>query len=56
MLYDIKSLLKEVNISDKEKEELIKEIRAEFPQDEMLFELHVYRAIQHIKKRESLIH
>ena len=36
MLYDI--------------EELLKELKEEFPQDKMLFELHLYRAIQYLKK------
>ncbi len=53
MLYDIEELLKEVNLSDKEKEEIIKDIRDEFPQDEMLFELHLFRAIQFLKKQKN---
>ncbi|MHA1284975.1 MAG: hypothetical protein ACTSQP_20925 [Promethearchaeota archaeon] len=51
MLYDIKKLFKELNLTDKEKENLIKEVRAEFPNDDMLFELHLYRMIQFLKKR-----
>jgi hypothetical protein len=53
MLYNIKLLLEELEISDKEKEELIKEVREEFPDDEMLFELHVFRAINYLKKLKN---
>jgi len=50
MLYNIENLLNELNLSEQEKKKLVKELRDEFPQDEMLFELHLYRAIQHLKK------
>ena len=53
MLYDINALLEELEISDKEKEELIKEVRAEFPEDEMLFELHLFQAINYLKKLKT---
>ncbi len=53
MLYDIEELLNQVNLSKKEKEELINELRDEFPEDEMLFELHLYRAINYLKKTKS---
>ncbi len=59
MLYDIEVLLKEVDLSDEEKKDLIKEVREEFPQDEMLFELHIFRVVQYLKKqkmRKSLNH
>ena len=52
MLYDIEDLLSEVDLSDKEKEEIIKNIKDEFPQDEMLFELHLFRVIQFLKKQK----
>ena len=45
MLYNIKNLLEELNLTKKEKEKVIQELRDEFPQDEMLFELHLYRAV-----------
>ena len=51
MLYDPKILLNNLNISDKEKENLVQEIKEEFPNDELLFELHLFRAIQHLKKQ-----
>jgi len=53
MLYDIELLLKELDISDQEKKDLIKEVREEFPQDEMLFELHLFRAITYSKKSKT---
>ena len=53
VLYDIELLLKELDISDKEKDDLIKEVREEFPEDEMLFELHLFRAINYLKKLKT---
>ncbi len=53
LLYNIKNLLNQLKISNKEKEDLIDELKTEFPNDEMLFELHLYRAIQYLKKRET---
>jgi tRNA-binding EMAP/Myf-like protein len=52
MLYDIENLLKEAKLSEKEKNKIITELREEFPQDEMLFELHLYRVIQYLKKQK----
>ena len=37
-------------MSEEEKEKLVQEIREEFPQDEMLFELHLFRAVQYYRK------
>ena len=53
MLYDIEILLEDLNLTIKEKEDLIKELRDEFPQDEMLFELHLYRVVQFLKKQKT---
>jgi len=53
MLYNIETLLKDLNLTDKEKADLIKELRDEFPQDEMLFELHLYRVVQFLKKQKT---
>ena len=53
MLYDIENLLKQLNLTDKEKEVLVRELRDEFPQDDMLFELHLFRVIQFLKKSEN---
>lgn len=53
MLYDIKILLKELDLSKKEKEKLVDEVRNEFPQDDMLFELHLFRAVKFLKSRKT---
>ncbi len=50
MLYDIDILLKNLDLINEEKEKLIKELREEFPQDETLFELHLFRVITFLKK------
>jgi len=52
MLYDIEILLKDLDLTNKEKENLIRELRNEFPQDDMLFELHLFRAVQFLKKQK----
>jgi len=53
MLYDIEILLKELNLSDEKKEKIIREVRMEFPDDEMLFELHLFRTVQYLKKQKN---
>ena len=53
MLYDIKALLEKLDISEKEKKKLVKQVREEFPQDDMLFELHLFRAINYLKKLKA---
>ena len=53
MLYDIEMLLKDLDLSKKEKEVLLKELREEFPEDDMLFELHLFRAVQYLKKLKT---
>ena len=52
MLYDIENLMNEAQLSEKEKKKIITELREEFPQDEMLFELHLFRVIQYLKKQK----
>ncbi len=52
MLYDIKILLEELDLTNEEKERLIEEVRKEFPNDDMLFELHLFRRIKYVKKRK----
>ncbi|MGV9171695.1 MAG: hypothetical protein ACOC44_12145 [Promethearchaeia archaeon] len=42
MQYNVESLLEEFDLTDKEKEHLIKELRDVFPHNDMLFELHLY--------------
>jgi len=53
ILYDIEALLEELDISEKEKKDLVKEAREEFPNDDMLFELHLFRAINYLKKLKA---
>ena len=52
MLYDIEVLLKELDISDDEKKKIVEDLKREFPNDEMLFELHLFRTVQFLKKRK----
>ena len=52
MLYDVENLMKEAQLSEKEKNKIITELKEEFPQDEMLFELHLFRVIQYLKKQK----
>jgi len=54
MLYDIEMLFNDLDLTKEEKENLIKELKEEFPQDEMLFELHLFRAIKHLKKKRII--
>lgn len=54
MLYNIENLIKEAKLSEKEKTKIIAEVREEFPQDEMLFELHLFRLLQHLKKQKVM--
>lgn len=50
-MYNINGLLEDLKLSKEEKEKLILEVRDEFPDDEMLFELHLYRTVQYLKKK-----
>ncbi len=52
MLYDIEILMEELDISDEEKEKLIQEVRKEFPDDDMLFELHIFRLVKYLNSRK----
>ncbi len=54
MLVDIETIFKKVKLTEKEKSQLIKEVRAEFPDDAMMFELHRIRAINRLEKRETI--
>ena len=53
MLYDIDILLKDLDLTNEEKAKLIKELKEEFPQDEMLFELHLFRMVKFLKKAKK---
>ena len=52
MLYDIKILMEELDMSEEEKEKLIQEVRKEFPDDDMLFELHIFRLVKYLNNRK----
>ena len=49
-LFDIKKKCKDLKISPKILEKIENEIRKEFPTDEMMFELHVIRALMNYSK------
>jgi len=52
MLYYIENIMNEAQLSEKEKNKIITELNEEFPQDEMLFELHLFRMVQYLKKQK----
>jgi hypothetical protein len=52
MLYDIKILMEELDMSEEEKEKLVQEVRNEFPDDDMLFELHFFRLVKYLNSRK----
>ena len=53
MLYNPEILMNELDLSKEEKEKLIEEVRKEFPNDEMLFELHIFRIVQYLKEQKK---
>ena len=44
-IFDVKRKSKELGISKEIFETLLREVRSEFPNDEMMFELHLIRAL-----------
>lgn len=52
MLYDIEILLKQLDISDDEKKKIIQDLKEDFPDDDMLFELHLFRVVQYLNKKK----
>ena len=52
MLYYVEMLLKDLDITDEEKKKIIQDLKKEFPNDDMLFELHLFRIVQYLKKRK----
>ena len=44
-IFDVKRKCKELGISNEIFETLLREVRSEFPNDEMMFELHLIRAL-----------
>lgn len=53
MIYDQELLLDELEISKEEKKRIISELKRDFPDDEMLFEIHLFRVVQYLKKKRS---
>lgn len=49
-MYDIDKAFKDSKLNQKEIDQIKKEIKMEFPHDEMLYELHVIRALNAFKK------
>lgn len=52
MIYDRDALLDELNIPKIEKQKIIEDLKKEFPNDEMLFELHLFRTVRFMKNRK----
>ena len=52
MLYDIETLMEELDMNVEEKEKLVQEVRKEFPDDDMLFELHIFRLVKYLNSRK----
>lgn len=48
-MFDVKKAIKESSISKKDLQKLEKEIRQEFPNDRMMYELHLIRALKVVK-------
>ncbi len=52
VVFDIKEKARELGISEDIYKKLEKEVREEFPNDEMMFELHLIRALKsHSRKK-----
>jgi len=54
-LFDIKKAIKESGLSKKEVQRILKETKKEFPDDQMMYELHVIRALQRPRKAEKVL-
>lgn len=53
-IFDTKRVAREMGIPEEEYKKLEKEIKEEFPKDEMMFELHFLRALKYLaSKTES---
>jgi hypothetical protein len=49
-MYDIEQAFKESGLTKKQIEKIKQEVRNDFPDDEMMYELHVIRVLNAIKK------
>ncbi len=50
MMYDIEAAFKKSGLTVEEFERIKSEVRADFPNDDMMFELHIIRILNAIKK------
>ena len=50
MMYDIKTAFRKSGLSADEIGKIKKEVRNEFPNDEMMYELHIIRILKAIEK------
>lgn len=50
-MFDYEALAKEYNIGQEALLQLEKEVRQDFPDDEMMFELHMIRALEWLHKQ-----
>lgn len=53
--FDFQSLAEEVGFNNSQLAQLCQAIRREFPQDDMLYELHVLRAVLAVKSKRITI-
>jgi len=54
-IFNIKKAIKESGLSKKEVKHILTEIKEEFPDDQLMYELHVIRALQRVSKREKIL-
>jgi hypothetical protein len=50
VVFDIKEKVRELGIPENVYKKLEKEVREEFPNDEMMFELHLIRVLEKLKQ------
>jgi len=53
-IFDIKKAIKESGLAEKEVKDILTEMKKEFPDDQLMYELHVIRALQRVSKREKI--
>jgi len=52
-MYDLTNAFKTSRISKARFEKIKKEVRKDFPDDEMMYELHVIRYLQSLKRKKT---
>lgn len=50
MMYDIDTAFKNSGLSAREIEKIKRDVRSEFPNDDMMYELHIIRILKAIEK------